>query len=133
MRRGRMRRWDPIHSPMRQRFRFERLLERRQGQVGSGHLRCWDHLRCRRGGCWLGRRPDRCVSGIGCRSCVGMGHHVWIGRYVRASRNARGGYRWSCSETNLPVNRALVVLLVHDQSSQHADNDHCDHQNDQRE
>jgi hypothetical protein len=112
-----------IHSSTRQRFRFERFLDRRR----------WGRLGYRRSRCWRGRWPNRCVGGIGCSSWGGMGHRVRIGPYARASSKARRGYRGSYSETNLPVDYVLVVLLAHDQGAQYADDGHRDHQTDQQE
>jgi hypothetical protein len=74
------------------------------------------------GGCWLRRRPDRCVGGIGSSSWVGVGRGVRSGHDVGASRNAGGGYRGSCS-----------ALLVCDQGGQYADDGHGDHQENQQE
>ncbi|MDQ3901210.1 MAG: hypothetical protein M3319_12515 [Actinomycetota bacterium] len=53
--------------------------------------------------------------------------------YLRASRNARGGHRGNCSETDLPVNRALIVLLMYHECGQYADESHGDRQKDQQE
>jgi hypothetical protein len=124
VRRGRwVRCGSRIHSSTRQRFRFERSLDRRR----------WGRLEYRRSRCWWGRWPNRCVGGIGCSSWGGMGHRVRSGPYARASSKARRGYRGSYSETNLPVDYVLVVLLAHDQGAQYADDGHRDHQTGQQE
>jgi hypothetical protein len=62
-----------------------------------------------------------------------VSRRVRSGHDVGASRNAGGGYRGNCSEIDLPVNRALVVLLVHDQSGQYADAGDDDRQKNQQE
>ena len=94
----------------------------RWGLGGCGRLWCWGYLRGAKGGCWLRRRPDRCVGGIAGSSWVGVGRGVESGHDVGASRNAGGGYRGSC-----------CVLLVCDQGGQYADDGHGDHQKDQQE
>ena len=112
-----------MHSPMRPccwRDDTGHRCDQGRGYAGGGHLGSWSHLRCWGGGCWLGRRSNHCVGGIGCRGCVGVGRPVWTSHDVGASRNAAGLQGGSCSERDL-VNRALVVLLEHDQGGQGAD------------
>lgn len=62
-----------------------------------------------------------------------MGHRIRISHYVCAGRNARGGCRGNCSETYLPTNRTLILLLLYDQGSQYADDGGGDRQNDQQD
>jgi hypothetical protein len=106
------------------------------GQPWRGRRWCWNHLgrrvnRRRRGvGYRLSRRADRCVGGIGIGSRTRVGHRVRPGRDVGAGRNAGTRWRGSCAKTDLPVHRAEVVLLPHDQGGQYADNDHGDRQKD---
>jgi hypothetical protein len=102
------------------------------GYAGGGHLGSWSHLWCWGGGCWLGRRSNYCVGGIGCRGCVGVGRPVWTSHEVGASRNAAGRQGGSCSERDL-VNRALVVLLEQGQGGQGAEDGYGNREDNQQE
>jgi hypothetical protein len=53
--------------------------------------------------------------------------------YLRASRNARSGHRGNYSDTDLPVNRALIVFLMYHEGGQYADESHGDRQKDQQQ
>jgi hypothetical protein len=61
-----------------------------------------------------------------------VGHRVRVSRYVGAGGNGRGGYRGTCSETDLLINHALIVLLVYDHGGQYANEGCGDRQRDQQ-
>jgi len=104
-----------MHSPMRHCYPFERCLGRRR-QLGGVLIR------------GAGATPGWRYGGWG--HCIGGGRRLRSGHDVGASRNAGGESRGSCPEMNLPIDRTLVVLLLHDQGGQDAEDGHGDRQKD---